>query len=169
MVTRRYLGILTGFLALFFLGGGNSFAQSDSQVIPEDFKPASTNQPGRLYPQVNSEGRVRAQITAPDAKQVFLDIGGKKYPLTKNQDGAWVGQSDPQDEGFHYYQIIVNGAQVPDPGSMYFYGAGRWGSGIEIPARDQEMVSTVTRSLVKTQTSAATAIARRAIVSASSS
>ncbi|HML75048.1 MAG TPA: alpha/beta hydrolase-fold protein [Anaerohalosphaeraceae bacterium] len=138
MVTRLSCAILTGFITFSLLGGGNCLAQSDSQLIPEDFKPASSNQPGRLYPQVNSEGRVRAQITAPDAKHVFLDIGGKKYPLTKKEDGSWMGQSDPQDEGFHYYQIIVNGAQVPDPGSMYFYGAGRWGSGIEIPARDQD-------------------------------
>ena len=28
--------------------------------------------------------------------------------------------------------------QVPDPGSLYFYGASRWGSGIEVPANDQD-------------------------------
>jgi len=27
---------------------------------------------------------------------------------------------------------------VPDPGSLYFYGASRWGSGVEIPAHDQD-------------------------------
>jgi enterochelin esterase-like enzyme len=27
---------------------------------------------------------------------------------------------------------------VPDPGSLYFFGAMRWGSGIEIPAHDQD-------------------------------
>ena len=30
------------------------------------------------------------------------------------------------------------GPQVPDPGSLYFYGASRWGSGLEIPAKDQD-------------------------------
>lgn len=68
---------------------------SQSQVT-DDFRPSSTNQAGREYPQVNSEGRVRAQISAPDAKYVQLDIGG---------------------------------ASVPDPGSMMFFGACRWGSG----------------------------------------
>jgi enterochelin esterase family protein len=58
--------------------------------------------------------------------------------LTKADDGAWVGESQPQDEGFHYYQLVIDGAQVPDPNSLYFYGAGRWGSGIEIPAADQD-------------------------------
>jgi enterochelin esterase family protein len=43
-----------------------------------------------------------------------------------------------QDEGFHYYQLNIDGAQVPDPCSMYFYGASRWGSGIEVPAKDQD-------------------------------
>jgi hypothetical protein len=58
--------------------------------------------------------------------------------MTKGEDGAWIGDSRPQDEGFHYYQLNIDGAQVPDPGSLFFYGASRWGSGIEIPAKDQD-------------------------------
>ena len=90
------------------------------------------------YPQVDSKGRVRARVVAPDAQSVQLDIGAVKYPLTKGDDGAWIGESRPQDEGFHYYQIILDGAQVPDPNSLYFYGANRWGSGVEVPAKDQD-------------------------------
>lgn len=112
------------------------FAQ---QSVVEDFKPASVNQPGKEYPQVNSEGRVRAQISAPEAKMVQLDIGGVKYNMTKDEKGVWTGESAPQDHGFHYYQLNIDGASVPDPGSKYFYGAGRWGSGIEIPAPDQDI------------------------------
>jgi enterochelin esterase-like enzyme len=120
------------------LTGGTCLAQSDQPAAVNDFKPASSNQPGRQYPQVNSEGRVRARIVAPQAQSVQLDLGGVKYPLIKGEDGAWVGDSRPQVEGFHYYQLIIDGAQVPDPGSMFFYGASRWGSGIEIPAKDQD-------------------------------
>jgi len=112
-------------------------AEPQAQVV-EDFKPATSNQQGKQYPQVNSEGRVRARIFAPQAQNVALDLGGVKYPLVKSGDGGWVGASKPQDEGFHYYQIVVDGAQVPDPNSLYFFGAGRWGSGIEIPAKDQD-------------------------------
>lgn len=72
------------------------------------------------------------------SNSIWLDLGGVKYPLTKGDDGAWIGESQPQDEGFHYYQIVVDGAQVPDPNSLYFYGASRWGSGVEIPAKDQD-------------------------------
>ena len=106
-------------------------AQSECQVV-EDFKPSSVNQPGKLYPQVNSEGRVRVQIKAPEAHKVQLDISAVKYDLTKDTSGVWTGESAPQDEGFHYYQLNIDGASVPDPGSLYFYGASRWGSGIEI-------------------------------------
>jgi enterochelin esterase family protein len=104
----------------------------------DDWKPAASNQPRKEYPQVNSERRVRVRVVAPQAQSVQLDLGGIKYPLTKGNDGAWIGVSQPQDEGFHYYQLNLDGAAVPDPNSRYFYGAGRWGSGIEIPAQDQD-------------------------------
>jgi enterochelin esterase-like enzyme len=105
----------------------------------EDFKPSVVNQQGREFPQVNSEGRVRVQIEAPEANRVQLDIGAVKYDLVKDEKGIWTGESAPQDEGFHYYQLNIDGASVPDPGSLYFYGAGRWGSGIEVPAGDQDI------------------------------
>lgn len=115
-----------------------TFSSAKAQgTVEEDFRPSEVNQPGKQYPQVNSEGRVRVQLEAPDAHYVQLDIGGVKYDLTKNEMGVWIGESAPQEEGFHYYQLNIDGASVPDPGTRYFYGAGRWGSGIEIPAHDQ--------------------------------
>ncbi len=129
------------FSAILFLTGSFCFAQTNQTVIKEDFKPSSINQSGKEFPKVNSEGRVRAQISAPEAHKVQLDIGGVKYDLVKDEKGVWTGESAPQDEGFHYYQLWVDGASVPDPGSKYFYGAGRWGSGIEIPATDQDFYS----------------------------
>ena len=105
----------------------------------EDYKPASTNQEGKQYPMVNSEGRVRAQISAPEANSVKLDIGGVKYEMKKDENGVWTGESEPQDVGFHYYQLNIDGASVPDPNSLYYYGASRWGSGIEIPSPDQDI------------------------------
>jgi len=113
-------------------------AQDTPPAVVEDFKPSVINQPGKQFPQVNSEGRVRAQISAPEAHRVQLDISAVKYDLVKDDKGVWTGESAPQDEGFHYYQLWVDGAAVPDPGSLYFYGASRWGSGVEIPAKDQD-------------------------------
>src|SRR5664280_2916 len=103
----------TAILGIALLAGLPAMAQTNQPVV-EDFKPSSLNQPGKQYPQVNSERRVRARLVAPQAQKVALDIGGVKYPLTQGKDGAWVGESRPQDEGFHYYQLVVDGAQVPD-------------------------------------------------------
>jgi len=120
------------------LAGQFCTAQTNQPAV-EDFKPSPLNQPGKQYPQANSERRVRARVVAPRAQSVTLDfLGGAKYPLTKGEDGAWVGDTRPQDEGFHYYQLVIDGAQVPDPGSLYFYGGNRWGSGLEVPAHDRD-------------------------------
>jgi len=108
------------------------------QAEAEDFKPASTNQESKQFPAVNSKRQVRAQILAPKATFVGLDIAGKIYEMTKDENGLWTGTSEPQDEGFHYYQLNIDGANVPDPNSLYYYGASRWGSGIEIPSDDQD-------------------------------
>jgi enterochelin esterase-like enzyme len=113
-------------------------AQTKQIKVVEDFKPSSVNQQGKQFPQVNSEGRVRTSLSAPQATKVQLDLGGVKYDLVKDDKGVWQGESDPQVEGFHYYQLNIDGASVPDPGTQYFYGAGRLGSGIEIPAPDQD-------------------------------
>ena len=113
-------------------------ALSLSAQVKEDFVPSPNNQPGKEYPMVNSERCVRVKVKADDAKSVKLDIGGVKYELTKGEDGFWTGESAPQDEGFHYYQLNVDGADVPDPSSLYYYGASRWGSGIDVPAPDQD-------------------------------
>ena len=106
--------------------------------VKEDFVPASNVQPGKQYPQVNSERCVRVKVSAPEAKYVQLDIGGVKYDLRKQEDGSWIGESAPQDEGFHYYQLNIDGASVPDPSSLYYYGASRWGSGVDVPAADED-------------------------------
>ena len=116
----------------------NPTVPSVTENVVEDFKPASSNQDSKQYPMVNSQRMVRAQISAPNATAVGLDIAGKIYSMTKDENGVWTGTSEPQDEGFHYYQLNIDGASVPDPGSLYYYGASRWGSGIEIPSDDQD-------------------------------
>ena len=133
-----------GFALLPLLAGQIALAQTRSPgragpAAPavEDFKPASSNQGGKEYPQVNSERRARFRIVAPQAQSVKVPEWGG-ITLTKGEDGAWVGTTRPLDEGFHYYRINIDGAEVPDPGSKFFYGAGRWGSAIEIPAQDEE-------------------------------
>lgn len=134
-----------GFVLLPLLIGQTALAQATPPQTPpaqsapavEDFKPASSNQGGKEYPQVNSERRARFRIVAPQAQSVKVPEWGG-INLTKGEDGAWVGTSRPIDEGFHYYRINIDGAEVPDPGSKFYFGAGRVGSAIEIPAQDEE-------------------------------
>ncbi|MDR7131986.1 enterochelin esterase-like enzyme [Algoriphagus sp. 4150] len=117
-----------------------SIAQ-ESQV-KEDFKPSLKNQPGKEYPQVNSQGYARFKVEAPQAQSVnvSLGLGGKGgTDLTKDEDGVWWGTTDgPMDEGFHYYHLTVDGGVFNDPGALNYYGSTRWESGIEIPAHDQD-------------------------------
>lgn len=106
--------------------------------VKEDFVTSPNAQPGKQYPMVNSDRCVRVKVNAPEAKSVKLDIGGVRYDLVKGEDGQWIGESAPQDEGFHYYQLVIDGGNVPDPSSLYYYGTSRWGSGIDVPAADQD-------------------------------
>ena len=130
-------------LAVILLTGSLCSAQTDSLAIKEDFKPSTLNQPGQEYPQVNSQGYARFRIIAPEAQSVVvsLGLGGTRggTPLTKADDGAWVGTTaGPMEEGFHYYRLTVDGGVFNDPGTLNFYGSTRWESGIEIPAHDQD-------------------------------
>lgn len=130
MKNTQSLLVLTSLLC-----GQLVFAQDKAPA--DDWKPASSNQPGKEYPQVNSEGRVKFRVVAPDAKSVgctFRDSSEFK----KGEDGAWCGYTRPLDEGFHYYMLNIDGAEVPDPNSMMFFGAMRWGSAVELPAHDQD-------------------------------
>lgn len=123
----------------------NPMSSEDSQdesketpdEIKDDFQPASTNQSGKDYPQVNSQGRIKFRVVAPEASSVATTFRDSTE-FIKGEDGAWIGYSRPLDEGFHYYELIIDGAHVPDPNSKYYFGAMRWGSGIEIPAHDRE-------------------------------
>jgi enterochelin esterase-like enzyme len=120
----------------------NSFAQASQPSIKEDFKPSTLNQPGQEYPQVNSQGYARFRIQAPlaDSVRVSLGLGGRGGTiLTKGEDGFWTGTTEgPLDEGFHYYNVKIDGGKFNDPGALNFYGSVRWESGIEIPAHDQD-------------------------------
>jgi enterochelin esterase-like enzyme len=125
----------TAILGIALLAGLPAMAQTNQPAV-EDFKPSSLNQPGQQYPQVNSERRARFRIMAPQAQSVTVNIG--RTQLTKDENGAWVGTSQPLDEGFHYYHLTIDGATVNDNGTLCFYGSSRLESGIEIPAHDQD-------------------------------
>ena len=102
-------------------------------VFPSGTLPASTNIPGADYPRIDSLGSVHFRIGAPDATSISVSLGN--VPLAKGEDGFWTGVTKPQDPGFHYYTLKINGVDVADPSSETFFGAGRIMSGIEIPEK----------------------------------
>ena len=125
-------------LAALVLVAGNCIALAQTNQSADDWKPSPSNMPGQEFPQVNSEGRVRARLRAPDARNVQLNISGKTFPMTMDTNGVWMGDSTPQDAGNHYYGLVVDGAEVPDPNGSFIYGSGAWRNQIEIPAEDQD-------------------------------
>jgi enterochelin esterase-like enzyme len=134
---KRYMIVLVLLLAL---SGSFCLAQTDQPTITEDFKPSILNQPGQQYPQVNSQGYVRLRIVAPLAQSVSVSLGGRGgTPLTRAADSTWIGTTArPEDRGFHYYHLTIDGGVFNDPGTLNFYGSTRWESGVEVPAQDQD-------------------------------
>jgi enterochelin esterase family protein len=78
---------------------------------------------------VNSKRQVLFRINAPQATSIRV-LGTN---LAKGEDGVFTGITPPQDPGFHYYQLNIDGVNVADPSSESFFGAGNVRSGIEIP------------------------------------
>src|SRR5688572_1494516 len=104
-------------------------AQVPVQAFPPGTTRAATNVVGQEWPRVDAERRVHFRIRAPEAQSIRV-LGTN---LVKGEDGFFTGTTAPQDPGFHYYQLTVDGLAVADPNSESFYGAGNVRSGIEIP------------------------------------
>ncbi len=102
--------------------------------LPEGFKPSSCNTFLSQYPAVNAKTReAMFRVVAPTANNVQVDIAGKQYDMTKDENGAWTVITDPQVVGFHYYSILIDGVAVMDRNTHAYFGSNWESSGIEIP------------------------------------
>jgi enterochelin esterase-like enzyme len=89
-------------------------------------------------PAVDPEGRATFRVVAPEAKRVQVagkgdDMGAKPFDLSRGPDGVWTVTTDPLEPGFHYYQLLLDGASVNDPAAPVYFGWGRPTSGLEVP------------------------------------
>ncbi|MGO9316854.1 MAG: alpha/beta hydrolase-fold protein [Terracidiphilus sp.] len=101
---------------------------------PGGFEPASTNVWGAAYPRVDSSGRAEFRVKAPSATKVVVNFWSQpKLEMVKQPDGFWTATSAPLVPGFHYYTLLIDGAEFSDPGSHSYFGGGKDASGIEIP------------------------------------
>ena len=101
---------------------------------PGDFKPATSNVLDAQYPRVDSNSRVEIRFKAPDASKVRVNFwSGPKADMEKQADGFWTFTTPPMAPGLHYYTVIVDGAEVSDPGSTAYFGGSKWASAVEVP------------------------------------
>jgi enterochelin esterase-like enzyme len=99
-----------------------------------DFRPATSNVLDAPYPRVDSNSRVEIRFKAPDASKVRVNFwSGPKAEMQKQADGFWTIITPPMAPGLHYYTIIVDGAEVSDPGSTAYFGGSKWASAVEVP------------------------------------
>jgi enterochelin esterase family protein len=100
---------------------------------PGVFRPAGTNVWGAEYPRVDSTGRVQIRVKAPEATTVRVNFwSGPKEAMQKQADGFWTITTPPLVPGLHYYTLVIDGAEVADPGSHAFFGGGRHASAVEV-------------------------------------
>jgi len=114
-------------ITLVLLGTAACWGQGNDEC-----KPSSLNIPGALYPCVHPDRRVTFRVQAPDAQKVQVRLGGG-HDMTKGSDGLWMVTIPPQEVGFHYYSIVIDGATVADPATRKFFGSGWDNSAVEIP------------------------------------
>jgi enterochelin esterase family protein len=101
---------------------------------PGDFKPATSNVLDAQYPRVDSSSRVKIRFKAPDATKLRVNFwSGEKADMEKQPDGFWTFTTKPMAPGLHYYTIVVDGADVSDPGSTAYFGGSKWASAVEVP------------------------------------
>lgn len=100
----------------------------------DDAKPATSNVLDAQYPRVDSNSRVEIRFKAPDASKVRVNFwSGPKADMEKQADGFWTFTTPPMAPGLHYYTVIVDGAEVSDPGSTAYFGGSKWASAVEVP------------------------------------
>lgn len=114
----------------------SSAAPAQTNQVPADAKPASSNVPGTQFPKIDSKRRACFRIFAPDATNISVSLPAGRG--TKGDDSVWTIVTSPLAPGFHYYTLDVDGATVSDPASESYFGTGKMSSGIEVPSPGED-------------------------------
>lgn len=108
-----------------------------AEEIMKSTTPASTNMHGCDFPRLDKENRAYFRIHSPHVKRLQVDICGKKYDMSKDENGWWTVKTEPLVVGFHYYFLLVDGFSVIDPMTTTFFGCSRMAGGIEVPEGEE--------------------------------
>lgn len=68
-------------------------------------------------PEVGPDQRVTFRLRAPKATEVLVAVGGKRLPMSKDEQGLWSLTSDPMAPDIYTYSFVVDGATMNDPGN----------------------------------------------------
>ena len=103
----------------------------------DDFKPATSNV-------LDAQYRGRQQVTRADPVQGARREQSQAEFLERSEGGHGEGgrrkldvYTPPMAPGLHYYTIIVDGAEVSDPGSTAYFGGSKWASAVEVPEAER--------------------------------
>lgn len=122
----------TQFTILFTLAillASSLFAQ---KPLPEGTETSENALFLRKWPRVDDKQRAWFRFHAPNADKVQIDCRGI-YPMEKDTDGWWYGNTDSLALGLHFYNFIVDGAIVTDLNTYTYGGSYGYSSAIEIP------------------------------------
>src|SRR5262245_3900163 len=81
----------------------SAFQAPGGAPAPAGQAPAGAPQAGRggrggggpvKSPEVAADGKVTFRLRAPNAKEVAVQVSGKRIVLTKDEQGLWTGTSD---------------------------------------------------------------------------
>jgi enterochelin esterase-like enzyme len=125
---------LTAAILISSFASAQFMRMQQQEPLPDGYKPASTNTFIAQYPAVNPQTRQAIfKVAAPAAQNVQVDVGGRKYDMSKDDKGIWSCTSDPLVVGFHYYAILIDSVAVMDRNSKAYFGSNWESAGIEIP------------------------------------
>jgi len=135
-VNRKVLGKKSVFLSKIALSMSAWVCLTAAVSMAQTLEgvPASSNisQNSNSFPRILPDNRVMFQVLAPNAAKAQINLG-RMFDMQKNDSGLWTVTTGPQDPGFHYYSLVIDGVSVSDPASSSFFGTSRDSSAIEIP------------------------------------
>lgn len=79
---------------------GNHYRLWDAKLVVQTAISSIYNVPMAEYPKVDEQRRALFRLYAREAYDVKADICGKKYPMTKDNNGMWTVTTDPLVVGF---------------------------------------------------------------------
>lgn len=88
-----------------------------------------------LSPEIHRDGRVTLRLRAAKAAEVEVSLGGKKLPMTKNDQGVWEGTSEPLAPQIYDYTFKVDGTDMIDPSNRWVKKWLTLASMVEIPGK----------------------------------